>query len=193
MGQGNQTRLPGSGTEQQEPTEVTSSGRGGAGRQRSALRWEFEVGGTAGLSPSGSFVRRSKDPAEVLPHPSPPGPTWPSLTRPPAGHRITLPGPVPCTPCPQVSPQGKQRPGCLRHSSQRSITPAGLGVLRGHGPGEGSVGVGGAHMMVHRFLRRAPWKRMVVWTCLQRAQPTLFRSSLKSSRMCQLYLAEHSM
>lgn len=53
--------------------------------------------------------------------------------------------------------------------------------------------VGGAHMMVHRFLRRAPWKRMVVWTCLQRAQPTLFRSSLKSSRMCQLYLAEHSM
>lgn len=59
---------------------------------------------------------------------------------------------------------------------------------------QGSLGQGGgAHMMVQRFLRRAPWKRMVVWTCLQRAQPTLLRSSLKSSRMCQLYLAEHSM
>lgn len=55
-------------------------------------------------------------------------------------------------------------------------------------PGQGSP-----HMMVQRFLRSAPWKRMVVWTCLQRAQPTLLRSSLKSSRMCQLYLAEHSM
>lgn len=57
----------------------------------------------------------------------------------------------------------------------------------------GSLGARRAHMMVQRFLRRAPWKRMVVWTCLQRAQPTLLRSSLKSSRMCQLYLAEHSM
>lgn len=62
------------------------------------------------------------------------------------------------------------------------------------GQGVGMVRWGrGAHIMVHRFLRRAPWKRMVVWTCLQRAQPTLLRSSLKSRRMCQLYLAEHSM
>lgn len=48
------------------------------------------------------------------------------------------------------------------------------------------------HMMAQRFRRSAPWKRRAACTCLQRAQPTLLSSSLKSSRMCQLYLAEHS-
>lgn len=48
------------------------------------------------------------------------------------------------------------------------------------------------HMMAQRLRRSAPWKRRAACTCLQRAQPTLLSSSLKSSRMCQLYLAEHS-
>lgn len=53
-------------------------------------------------------------------------------------------------------------------------------------------GRGRRHMMAQRFRRSAPWKRRAACTCLQRAQPTLLSSSLKSSRMCQLYLAEHS-
>lgn len=48
------------------------------------------------------------------------------------------------------------------------------------------------HMMAQRLRRSAPWKRRAACTCLQRAQPTLLSSSLNSSRMCQLYLAEHS-
>ena len=48
------------------------------------------------------------------------------------------------------------------------------------------------HMTAQRLRRSAPWKRRAACTCLQRAQPTLLSSSLKSSRMCQLYLAEHS-
>lgn len=62
-------------------------------------------------------------------------------------------------------------------------------------PSAGTVllqGAGGRHMMAQRLRRRAPWKRRAACTCLQRAQPTLLSSSLKSSRMCQLYLAEHS-
>lgn len=80
---------------------------------------------------------------------------------------------------------------CPQMGSDPRVPPAQLPAPRER-QGRGSLGQG-AHMMVQRFLRRAPWKRMVVWTCLQRAQPTLLRSSLKSSRMCQLYLAEHSM
>lgn len=52
--------------------------------------------------------------------------------------------------------------------------------------------VGGSHMMAQRLRRSAPWKRRAACTCLQRAQPTLLSSSLNSSRICQLYLAEHS-
>lgn len=48
------------------------------------------------------------------------------------------------------------------------------------------------HMTAQRLRRSAPWKRRAACTCLQRAQPTLLSSSLKSRRMCQLYLAEHS-
>lgn len=94
--------------------------------------------------------------------------------------------------------QGALSPNVTAGEASPEVTPAQLPPpgerSRWRSPGVGgSLGAGGAHMMVQRFLRRAPWKRMVVWTCLQRAQPTLLRSSLKSSRMCQLYLAEHSM
>lgn len=51
---------------------------------------------------------------------------------------------------------------------------------------------GRGHMTAQRLRRSAPWNRSAACTCLQRAQPTLLSSSLKSSRMCQLYLAEHS-
>lgn len=62
------------------------------------------------------------------------------------------------------------------------------------GPRPSGCGRGQArrHMMAQRLRRNAPWKRRAACTCLQRAQPTLLSSSLKSSRMCQLYLAEHS-
>lgn len=122
-----------------------------------------------------------------------------------SGHRITLP----CTTQGALSPDVTA--GCQHWSgskprgvfgtapaaaspSWRAGTPALAGEMRSPrtGCGDGPLGQG-SHIMVHRFLRRAPWKRMVVWTCLQRAQPTLLRSSLKSRRMCQLYLAEHSM
>lgn len=63
----------------------------------------------------------------------------------------------------------------------------------GYSPREPSGLAGWArHMTAQRLRRSAPWKRRAACTCLQRAQPTLLSSSLKSSRMCQLYLAEHS-
>lgn len=151
--------------------------------------------------------------AEVLPHPSlPPGSPTAHQLRPAGGHRITLPSTAQGAPSPNVTTGCQHQWGSKPRGAsgiaptaaslpQRAVTPAlareprspRTGSRRGMAGGGVRRGRGGAHMMVHRFLRRAPWNRMVVWTCLQRAQPTLFRSSLKSSRMCQLYLAEHSM
>lgn len=95
------------------------------------------------------------------------------------------------------------RTGQLRRSSLSPSASPGEGVAAGavqefsscpSPPGPAGAAARGArrHMMAQRLRRSAPWKRRAACTCLQRAQPTLLSSSLKSSRMCQLYLAEHS-
>lgn len=89
----------------------------------------------------------------------------------------------------QSSPRGGGVP-CSGPGVPREAGPAPPSLPLGTAPPQGARG--GRHMMAQRFRRSAPWKRRAVCTCLQRAQPTLLSSSLKSSRMCQLYLAEHS-
>lgn len=132
--------------------------------------------------------------AEVLPHLLlPPGTILPIRSDPPVATASPCPAPPKAHRPPNVT-VGCQRQWGSKPRGASGTAPTAASPSRRTARGEGGPsGQGGAHMMVHRFLRRAPWKRMVVWTCLQRAQPTLFRSSLKSSRMCQLYLAEHSM
>lgn len=114
--------------------------------------------------------------------------TWPSWEAPLALH---------------LSPQGPRLRGLARagqpESFPRRSPPEPPRSPRGGGGGPRLAGRSGCsrglarrHMMAQRLRRSAPWKRRAACTCLQRAQPTLLSSSLKSSRMCQLYLAEHS-
>lgn len=93
--------------------------------------------------------------------------------------------------------QGRFRPGPSEFYSRPLLAQApqsrgeAARARRGCSP-RTPLGRARRHMMAQRLRRSAPWKRRAACTCLQRAQPTLLSSSLKSSRMCQLYLAEHS-
>lgn len=98
-----------------------------------------------------------------------------------------------------LSPQGPRLRGLARADQPESFPGAprpSHPAVPGRRPPPGRSGCGleraQRHMMAQRLRRSAPWKRRAACTCLQRAQPTLLSSSLKSSRMCQLYLAEHS-
>lgn len=73
------------------------------------------------------------------------------------------------------------------HLDKKSFSPPTL-----HSWGETGGGSPLGHMMVQRFLCRAPWRRIEVWFWRMPRATAIPSSSLKRRTTCQLNLAEHS-